>query len=123
KLERFTHHQCRPDDRECRDCMTQTEDLILDLLAPITADDQTELLAITARGPSVTGEEIQRALRLIERRGANFAFFFDNVRDPIWLEPLDTAGYFKDPPPITPAGEGFVNFPLWWPMLFLRRVA
>jgi hypothetical protein len=122
KLERFTHHQCQPNDKEFRDCLTQAEDLILDLLAPITAGDQDELFAIISKGASVTDEEVRRALRLIERRGANFAFFFDNLHDPVWLKPLDAAGYFKDPPTIAPAGEGFVSFPLWWPMVFLRRV-
>lgn len=123
QLEQFTHHQCEPDDQEFRDCLAQTEDLILDLLAPITADDQDELLALISKGAAVTDDEIARALRLIERRGANFAFFFENLHDPVWLRPLNAAGYFKEPPGVTPVGEGFVTFPIWWPMVFLRRVA
>jgi hypothetical protein len=123
KLEQFTHHQCDPDDQDFRDCLAQTEDLILDLLAPITAEDQDELLAIISKGAGVSEGDITRALRLIERRGANFAFFFENLRDPVWLLPLERAGYFKEPTGITPAGEGFVTFPVWWPMVFLRRVA
>jgi hypothetical protein len=60
---------------------------------------------------------------LIERRGANFAFFFDNVCDPVWLEPLENAGYFRDPPGIRSAGEGMISYPFWWPIVFLRRAA
>ncbi len=123
RLEQFTHHQCASDDQDFRDCLTQTEELILDLLAPITAEDQDELLAIASKGGGVTEEEVARALRLIERRGANFAFFFDNISDAIWLPPLERTGFFKGPPDITPAGDGFVTFPVWWPMIFLRRVA
>jgi hypothetical protein len=123
KLEQFTHHQCDPDDLDFRDCLGQTEDLILDLLAPITAEDQDELLDIISKGASVSDDDITRALRLIERRGANFAFFFENLRDAVWLLPLERAGYFKEPTRVTPAGEGFVTFPVWWPMVFLRRVA
>lgn len=122
KLELFTHHQCTPDDEKFRDCLTQTEELILDLLAPLTADDQNELLAIISKGAAVTDQEIQRALQLIERRGANFAFFFENVSDPIWLEALDRAGCLSDPPSMIKTDEG-LNFPPWWPMLFLKRVA
>ncbi len=113
KLEQFTHHQCEPDDQDFRDCLAQTEDLILDLLAPITAEDQDELLAIISKGAAVSEGDITRALRLIERRGANFAFFFEHLRDPVWLLPLEKAGHFTDPTDITPAGEGFVTFPVW----------
>lgn len=123
KLEGFTHHQCEPDDQDFRECLEQTEDLILDLLAPITAEDQDELFAIIAKGAAVTDDDIVRSLRLIERRGANFAFFFENLSDAVWLLPLENAGYFKEPTRITPAGEGLVAFPVWWPMVFLRRVA
>ena len=91
-------------------------------MAPITADDLNRLLEIVSKGAKVTVEEINEALRLIQRRGANCAFFFENVRDPIWLEPLESAGYFKTPSQIEPAGEGLVAFPVWWPMQFLKRV-
>ena len=113
----------RTDDKRISRSLTQTEDLILDLLATITADDHDELLAITAKGSPVTEVEIGRALHLVGRRGANFAFFFENVSDAVWLLPLETAGYFKQPPGITPAGDGSVTFQFWWPLLFLRRVA
>src|SRR5262249_10184472 len=46
-----------------------------------------------------------------------------NVRDVIWLKPLQAAGYFTNPPSVEPAGEGYVRFPPWWPMQFLKRVS
>lgn len=123
KVESLTHHRESGTPDDCRDCIFDLESLILDLLAPITADDQDELLRIISKEASVSREEIDRAMSLIGRRGANFAFFFENIRDPVWLEPLDRAGYFNNPPSVAPVGEGMISFPFWWPMAFLKRVA
>jgi hypothetical protein len=118
KLKRFTHHQCQPDEQEC---LNQAEDLILDLMAPISAEDQNLLSQIIAEGDQVRPESIQKALQLIDRRGANLAFFFQNVGYPVWRKPLQDAGYFTEPPSIVPRDAGFV-IPFWWPIIFLKRV-
>jgi hypothetical protein len=123
RLENFTHHRCPPDDREFEACLVAAEDLLLDLVAPITADDQGEISALIAKGASLSTEDFRRAFSLIDRRGANFAFFFSNVADPIWLNPLRSAGYLRSASPIVDAGDGFVSFPFWWPMSFLKRIA
>lgn len=123
KLEGFAHHGGKKDEQDFTECVAQTEDLVFDLMAPISSDDQTLLSGILGKGEAVSLGEIERALRLIERRGANFAFFFKNVSERAWLEPLKNGGYFKDPPGIAAAGEGFVSFPIWWPGVFLKRVA
>ena len=122
QLEDFTHHRGSGTDEDFRNCLTQLEDLVLDFMAPITADDQNQLLQIISKGPSVTDDEVKTALRLIERRGANCAFFFQNVHDRAWIKPLEVAGYFKTPSPIELAGDGLVAFPVWWPMVFLKRI-
>lgn len=122
KLQAFTHHNATGTEDDFRSCIGQVEELVLDLMAPITADDQNKLLEFASKGGSVTAEEINEALRLIERRGANWAFFFQNVHDLVWIKPLESAGYFKTPPQAEPAGEGHVRFPVWWPMQFLKRV-
>jgi hypothetical protein len=122
KFEKFTHHQSETNEQEIRDCIAQAEDLILDLMAPITADDQNLLSAIIAEGEHVHREQIKKALHLIDRRGANLAFFFQNVAHPVWLKPLQEAGYFNDPPTIIRQDDGFL-IPFWWPMIFLKRVA
>jgi hypothetical protein len=123
KVEDIAHHRGTASKKECRDCILELETLVLDYLAPITADDQDELLSIISKRADVSQEEIERALQLIARRGANFAFFFDNLHVSVWLEPLDQAGYFRNPPSAEPAGEGLVSFPFWWPMVFLKRAA
>jgi hypothetical protein len=123
KVEDIAHHRGAASAKECADCILEVEMLVLDYLAPLTADDQDELSSIISKGTDVNEKEIDRALQLITRRGANLAFFFDAIRDPVWLGPLDRAGYFLNPPSAQPAGEGFIMFPFWWPMVFLKRVA
>jgi hypothetical protein len=122
-VEDIAHHRGAASKKECDDCILELETLMLDYLAPLTADDQDELLSIISKGEAVSHEDIERTLQLIARRGANFAFFFDNLREPVWLEPLDRSGCFRNPPSAEPAGEGVVGFPFWWPMVFLKRVA
>jgi hypothetical protein len=122
QFEGFTHHHPSGTEGDFRTCVDQLEELVLDLMAPITADDQNKLLEIVSDAANITDEDIKEALRLIERRGANCAFFFENVHDPIWLQPLESAGYFKTPSQVELAGEGLVAFPIWWPMQFLKRV-
>src|SRR5207237_648947 len=123
RLEGFSHHGGKKTEQDFMECLTQVEDLVFDLMAPISADDQSLLSGILAEGASVSREKIEKALALIGRRGANFAFFFKNASDPVWIEPLKAAGHFKNPPRVVPAGEGYVSFPIWWPAEFLKRVA
>ena len=122
-LEGFAHHGGKKSEEDFMECVAQVEELVFDLMAPISAEDQSLLSEILAEGASVSGERIQKALQLIERRGANFAFFFKNVSDPVWIEPLKAVDHFKSPPAVVAAGEGFVSFPIWWPGVFLKRVA
>lgn len=123
QFEGITHHRQSVLEQKFREYVRELEELVLDLMAPITADDQNRLLELISKDSNVSAEEIKEALRLIEKRGANFAFFFDQVRNAIWLKPLRSAGYFTSPPNVEPAGEGYVRFPVWWPMHFLKRVS
>ncbi len=123
RLEGFAHHGGKKSEDDFTDCIVEVENLIVELIAPVSADDQTLLLEILAEGASVSPERIQRALELIARRGANFAFFFKSASNPVWIGPLKSAGHFKNPARAVPAGEGYVSFPIWWPAEFLKRVA
>src|SRR5205814_7679295 len=49
QLEDFTHHRGSGTEDDFRNCVAQLEDLVLDFMAPITADDQNELLEILAK--------------------------------------------------------------------------
>lgn len=117
-LEGFAHHRNLPGVEEFRECLGELERTIFDLLAPITAQDQQEILSILRRIDR-SQSDIERMLSLIERRGANFAFFFKCVTDTAdasWLSILDTGNYFARPPNAEPIGDGRVNFPFWWPL-------
>ena len=123
RVEGFAHHGGKKTEEDFMECVAQVEDLVFDLMAPISAEDQSLLSKILEEDDSVSREKIQSALALIERRGANLAFFFKNVSHPVWIEPLKNAGHFKHPPGVAAAGEGFVSFPIWWPARFLKRIA
>ena len=119
-LEGFAHHKSAPDIREFEAYVTALEIAILDLLAPITAQDQQEIQSILKRSLRSQNDE-ERLLSLIERRGANFVFFFKHA-DAAWVSILKNKGYFDRPPNGEPIGDGEVNFPFWWPIHYLTRV-
>ena len=121
-LEGFSHHQREQDIEEFRKSLERLERIIFDLLAPITAQDQHEIQSILKR-PDRSARDIERMLSLIERRGANFAFFFSHATDAVWIPVLKKRGYFDQPPDVKPINDGGVIFPFWWPVLYLKRVS
>ena len=125
RLEGFAHHNRNPDIKEFREYLKTLERIIFDLLAPITAQDQHEIQSILNLSDR-SASAIERMLSLIERRGANFVFFFKRVTetaDAAWIPILDNRGYFANPPNTEPIGDGRVNFPFWWPIRFLANMS
>ncbi len=120
QMEVFAHHNASEDDFD--HWLHLLEVAMLDLLAPITAANQQEMQAIM-RDPTRTPGEVQRMLGLIERRGANYIFFFSEVSDPSWIPVLREQGYFFHPPNVEDLGDGRITLPNWWPMRYLTRVA
>ena len=110
KLEGYAHHQTEQTVEGFSECLTILERTVLDLLAPITAQDQQEIRSILDR-PVRLESDIERLLSLIERRGANFVFFFKHVNDAAWIPILDEKGYFAHPPGVEPIGDDRINFP------------
>ncbi|NTU73944.1 DUF4935 domain-containing protein [Candidatus Roizmanbacteria bacterium] len=94
----------------------------IDLTKPITTEDLTELKAILSHGGTVTSLEIQRVMQLLERRGANYDYFFQHANDQIWLSHLSDHGYFLNPPNVELRSDGHYNFP-WWPPLEYLNLA
>ena len=121
-LESFAHHQRKPDIEKFREYLEILERIIFDLLAPITAQDQHEILSILNRSDR-SERDVRRMLSLIERRGANFAFFFNEATDTTWIPVLKNKGYFTQPKTVEPIDDGRVIFPFWWPILYLKRVS
>ena len=124
-FEHFTHHNRNPDLEEFNKCLEELENTIFDLLAPITAQDQEEILTIL-RHLDRSENDVERMFSLIERRGANSVFFFQQIAettDVSWLSELEKRGYFKHPPSVEPIGDGQVIFPFWWPIRYLAKIS
>lgn len=125
RLERFAHHSNNPDVEEFSNCLKELENTIFDLLAPITAQDQEEIQTIL-RHPDRSESVVERMFSLIERRGANSVFFFQQVSenaDISWLPFLEKKGYFTHPPRTQLTDDGYAIYPFWWPIRYLTKIS
>lgn len=121
QLESFAHHQSY--DEEAFDaCLRTLERTVLDLLAPITPQDQEEIQSILDNAGR-TAADVDRIFDLIDRRGANYAFFFNRASDPSWVGTLKERGYFAHPPSVQELDDGQIHVPSWWPMRYLTKMA
>lgn len=94
----------------------------VDPTKPITTEDLTEQKAILARGNQVTSIEIERVMQLLESRGANYDYFFQNAVDPVWLTHLSEREYFLNPPDAEQTTEGQYLAQRWLPIQYLKRI-
>ena len=125
RLENFTHHNSEPDEEKFRKCLEELERTVFDLLAPITAQDQKKIQKILSCSDR-SENDVEQMFSLIERRGANFAFFFKHASetaDATWLPLLNERDYFADPPNVESIDEDRVIFPFWWPIHYLAKIA
>ncbi len=125
KLEGIAHHRNKQKIEDLENCLNKLESTIIDLLAPITAQDQNEIQTILANA-NRSETDVENMFSLIERRGANYVFFFRyaaETTDRAWLPLLKARGYFADPRNVEPIGNDRVNFPFWWPIHYLARMA
>ena len=124
KLEEFTHHQINLDIEIFNRYLQVFEQIIIDLLAPITAEDQRKIKAILKLDHSNRSKTDEKTmLSLIRRRGANYAFFFENATDASWLPILKRKDFFKKPIGIEKIEGGDISTPFWWPMQYLKNVS
>ena len=121
RMEAFAHHNA--DDADDFDQWLEVLDrTILDLLAPITAENQQEMQRILLDSDR-SETDIARIFDLIERRGANYVFFFAEASDPSWIPILKEKGHLAHPLNIEDLGDGRASLPNWWPMRYLARMA
>lgn len=66
-------------------------------------------------------ETLERALELVGKGPAQYDYFFDNLDDPSWIEPLLERGFFTSPTPPVVSGEGSMH-PYWSESQFLLRM-
>ena len=121
RMEAFAHHNTS-DAADFERWLGVLERTILDLLAPVTAENQQEIQGIL-QNPERSESDVDRMFWLIERRAANYVFFFAEASDPSWMPVLKEKGYFFHPPNVEDLGDGRVNLPNWWPMRYLVRMA
>ena len=115
-------HHGSTDEQGFVDCFTSLEGLILDQLAPITAEEQQKIRSIIVQDER-TDEDIELLFQLVERRGANYKYFFTELTDSFWVPILQERGYFSNPPDTEEINEEQQHTPYWWPMHYLSQVA
>jgi len=68
-----------------------------------------------------TSQQVDRVLALI-KKPAQYAYFFNNLKNPEWIAPLRERGFFRHPP--EPARhDDIVEFPAWPESRYLARMA
>ncbi len=122
ELVQIAHHRRTSMASGLKECPRSLEAIILDLLAPITAQDQMEIQSILSQ-TCRSNEDVDRLLDLIRRRGANYVFFFRHAHDTSWISLLNERGYFGIPPDAEELGDGQLSFSNWWPIIYLSRVS
>lgn len=121
-FEGLAHHATSTNEQLFWQKLSLAERVIIDLLAPVTAQDQSAIREIL-NNPQPEQADILTVLELIKRRGANYAYFFKLVDNPVWINPLSKNGFFKNPLGVESVGEGRIIIPLWWPILYLQRIS
>lgn len=120
--EGLAHHNITSDETFFWEQLAAAERIIIDLLAPITAQDQIALRTIISK-PHPEQDDIAKLVELIRRRGANYAYFFRTADSPAWITPLIENGFFNNPPNVEAVGDGRVSVPIWWPIFYLQKVS
>lgn len=67
-------------------------------------------------------EIIKTALNEIRKRSVNYEYFFDQLKSPEWIEPLNSEGMFQHPPS-PEQKEDYISFPFWPESRYLVRMA
>ena len=65
---------------------------------------------------------IDKALKLVKKETSR-QYFFSRLENPLWLQPLTERGYFQSPPRIRHFDDGYVQFPSWPQLQYLKNVS
>ena len=69
-----------------------------------------------------TNEMIDRTLKLV-KKGTGRQYFFSRLKNPLWIKPLVERGYFQSPPRIRYFDDGYVQFPSWPELQYLKNMS
>ena len=121
KLQNYAHHKSKISEENIKEVITICEEIILEAFALATAEDQSEIHnIITSENP--TESDMQKISQLINKKGANYVYFWNNLSSSQWFPFLKKHGYFKSPPNIESAGDGYIKTPTWHPLKYLSKI-
>ena len=69
-----------------------------------------------------TNEMVDKALKLVKKETSH-QYFFSRLKNPLWIQPLVERGYFQSPPNIRYFDDGYVQFPSWPQLQYLKNVS
>ena len=121
----ISHHDISSSTDNLKDDIHELEELLFDLFAPVTNKHQEEIEKILAL-PSRNQKDEEHLLDLIEKRGANIAFFFRKItekKDASWFKLVRDRGSFSNPPPVEQLDDNIKSIPVWLPIVYLASVA
>lgn len=121
----ISHHKISSSIDDLKDDIHELEELLFNLFAPVTNKHQEEIEKILAL-PSRNQKDEEHLLDLIEKRGANIAFFFREItkkKDASWFKLVRDRGSFSNPPLIEQLDDNIKSTPVWLPIIYLASVA
>ena len=123
QLEYFAHHgsSTHTNKQEFSKHVAILEQMVYDLLAPVTAQDQQEIQSILDRTER-SDADAESLYKLITKKGANYVFFFSNSTDSGWISFLEGKGFFRSPPNAKSLSEGRIQYPFWPELQYLKNV-
>lgn len=71
----------------------------------------------------VSSDRLKQAIEMMQKRRANYEFFFNRVDSPDWIEPLRASGLFFVRPPEPKRDGDSISFPMWPESKYLVRMA
>ena len=121
-LQSVTHHNYSITNDDFGQLFDGVDHLIIEIFAPITAEDQDAIRAILEK-PKPKQEAFEELFELIKRRGANYKYFFEKVDNSIWLAPLKQKGFFNNPPNLKNIEDDQIVMQFWPPISYLKKVS
>jgi hypothetical protein len=124
-FQRFTHHSPKAGgENKFRAALTTFERLLMEVFNPSAVEVQMATRELVKQDPlSFEKTKLDKILNLLARRPADYEYFFRNLKSAAWVAPLNERGFFSSPLPMKKVGDGYVQFPLWLPLLYLIGVA
>jgi len=120
-LNRIAHgKECS--DAEFREQLQRLEGFLFDLLRPRTLADFREIDELLEKTSPDAEPARRRMLELVRKSPANHEYFFNKLDDVVWLNVLESEGFFRKPPE-PERGEDWIRFPPWPESRYLARVA